>query len=73
MIFPPSVPSRYLFTTCILPFQENLPTKSATPILFRLFNLLQKSGRKSDRYEKKTISDILGIVYNFAMSQNHVA
>ncbi|PGP75273.1 IS4 family transposase, partial [Bacillus cereus] len=32
-------------------------------IFFRLFSLLERNGRKSHRYEKKTIFDILGIVY----------
>ncbi|MET7021456.1 IS4 family transposase [Bacillus mycoides] len=44
-----------------------------TKILCRLFNLLQKNGRKSHRYEKKTVFDILSVVYNFSMSHNHVA
>ncbi|MDH8001266.1 IS4 family transposase [Bacillus cereus] len=48
-------------------------TQKLTNILFRLFNLLQKNGRKSHRYEKQTVFDILGVVYNFSMSQNHVA
>ncbi|GED15286.1 hypothetical protein D1872_165140 [compost metagenome] len=48
-------------------------TQELTKILFRLFNLLQKNGRKAHRYEKKTVFDILGVVYNFSMSHNHVA
>ena len=48
-------------------------SKELTKILLRLFNLLQKNGQKSHRYEKKTVFDILGVVYNFSMSQNHVA
>ncbi|OFD06917.1 transposase for insertion sequence element IS231B [Bacillus wiedmannii] len=48
-------------------------TQELTKILFRLFNLLQKNGRKSHRYEKKTVFDILGVVYNFSMSHSHVA
>ncbi|GMR63821.1 IS4 family transposase [Bacillus cereus] len=48
-------------------------TQELTKILFRLFNLLQKNGRKSHRYEKKTVFDILGVVYDFSMSHNHVA
>ncbi|PEU06520.1 IS4 family transposase, partial [Bacillus cereus] len=44
-----------------------------TKILFRLFNLLQKNGRKSHRYEKKTVFDILGVVYNCTMSDNQAA
>lgn len=30
------------------------------------FNLLQKNGWKSHRYEKKAIFDILGIVYEYS-------
>ncbi|RFB41929.1 IS4 family transposase [Bacillus sp. dmp10] len=44
-----------------------------TKVLFRLFNLLQKNGRKSHRYEKKTVFDILGVVYNCTMSDNQAA
>ncbi|PGE83584.1 IS4 family transposase, partial [Bacillus pseudomycoides] len=36
--------------------QQN--TQEITKILVRLFNLLQKNGRKSHRYEKKTVFDI---------------
>ncbi len=32
-------------------------------ILLRLYKLLEKNGRKSHRYEKKTVFDILGVVY----------
>ncbi|MED3069725.1 hypothetical protein P4310_30505, partial [Bacillus thuringiensis] len=35
-----------------------------------LFNLLQQNGRKSHRYEKKTVFDILDVVYNCTMSDN---
>ncbi|BAR87023.1 transposase for insertion sequence element IS231B (plasmid) [Bacillus thuringiensis serovar tolworthi] len=48
-------------------------TQELTKILLRLFNLLQKNGQKSHRHEKKTVFDILGVVYNFSMSHNHVA
>ncbi|SEG84410.1 hypothetical protein SAMN04487919_1389 [Bacillus sp. ok061] len=40
--------------------QQN--TQEITKILIRLFHLIQKNGRKSHRYEKKTVFDILGIV-----------
>ena len=36
-----------------------------TNLLIRLFDLLQKNGRKSHRYEKKTIFDIMGVVYEY--------
>lgn len=42
-------------------------------ILLRLFNFLQKNGRKSHRYEKKTVFDILGIIYTCFVTHNHVA
>ncbi|KMP50176.1 hypothetical protein TU59_22630 [Bacillus cereus] len=42
-------------------------------IFIRLFNLLQQNGRKSHRYEKKTVFDILGVVYNCTMSDDQAA
>jgi hypothetical protein len=38
-------------------------TQELSKVLFLLFVLLQKNGRKSHRYEKKTVFDILGVVY----------
>lgn len=32
-------------------------------VLLRLYKLLEKNGQKSHRYEKKTVFDILGVVY----------
>lgn len=43
--------------------QQN--TREITSILIRLFHFLQKNGRKSHRYEKKTVFDILGVVYEY--------
>ena len=51
--------------------QQN--TQEITKILIHLFHLLQKNGRKSHRYEKKTVFDILGVVYNYTMSDNQAA
>ncbi|QWH49326.1 IS4 family transposase [Bacillus mycoides] len=48
-------------------------TQDLSKVLFRLFNLLQQNGRKSHRYEKKTVFDILGVVYNCTMSDNQAA
>ncbi|MEK4742694.1 MULTISPECIES: IS4 family transposase [unclassified Bacillus (in: firmicutes)] len=48
-------------------------TQELSKVLLRLFNLLQQNGRKSHRYEKKTVFDILGVVYNCAMSDNQAA
>ncbi|QHV47505.1 IS4 family transposase (plasmid) [Bacillus cereus] len=48
-------------------------TQELSKILLRLFNLLQRNGRKSHRYEKKTVFDILGVVYNCTLSANLVA
>ncbi|MDR4172490.1 IS4 family transposase, partial [Bacillus nitratireducens] len=41
-------------------------TQEITKILIRLFHLLQKNGRKSHRYEKKTVFDIMGVVYEYS-------
>ncbi len=43
--------------------QEN--TQAYAKILLRLFHLLKKNGRKSHRYEKKTVFDILGVIYEY--------
>jgi len=32
-------------------------------VLWRLYQMIQKNGRKSHRYEKKTVFDILGVIY----------
>ncbi|PGF07726.1 IS4 family transposase, partial [Bacillus pseudomycoides] len=48
-------------------------TQELSKILIRLFNLLQQNGRKSHRYEKKTVFDILGVIYNCTMSDNQAA
>ncbi|MEC0668412.1 IS4 family transposase, partial [Priestia flexa] len=42
-------------------------------ILQRLYHLLKKNGRKCHRYQKKTVFDILGIVYETAVKQQQVA
>ncbi|MEH7280366.1 IS4 family transposase [Bacillus toyonensis] len=48
-------------------------TQELSKIFLRLFNLLQRNGRKSHRYEKKTVFDILGVLYNCTMSDNLAA
>ncbi|NKX15285.1 IS4 family transposase [Bacillus cereus] len=48
-------------------------TQELSKVLLRLFNLLHQNGRKSHRYEKKTVFDILGVVYNCTMSDNQAA
>ncbi|PFE04523.1 transposase, partial [Bacillus cereus] len=40
-------------------------TQEITKLLIRLFHLLQKNGRKSYRYEKKTVFDIMGVAYEY--------
>lgn len=42
-------------------------TQELSKMLLRLFNLLQRNGRKSHRYEKQTVFDILGVVYQYTM------
>ncbi|MXQ52264.1 IS4 family transposase [Shimazuella alba] len=51
--------------------QQN--TQVYAKILLRLFHLLEKNGRKSHRYEKKTVFDILGVVYEYTMSSPKAA
>lgn len=48
-------------------------TQELSKVLLRLFNLLQHNGRKSHRYEKKTVFDILGVVYEYTTSNPQVA
>ncbi|PEB38240.1 IS4 family transposase, partial [Bacillus pseudomycoides] len=43
-------------------------TQEVSKIFLRLFDFLQKNGRKSHQYEKKTVFDILGVVYQFTVS-----
>jgi hypothetical protein len=45
-----------------------LPSQEYEKILLRLYYLLAKNGRKSHRYRKKTVFDILGVVYEYTMS-----
>ncbi|MCY8235311.1 IS4 family transposase, partial [Priestia endophytica] len=47
--------------------------ESITRILLRLYALLEKNGRKSHRYEKKTGFDILGVIYKQSRSTRKVA
>lgn len=48
-------------------------TQELSKILLRLFDLLQKNGRKSHRYEKKTVFDILGVVYEYTIRHQKAA
>lgn len=48
-------------------------TQELSKVLLRLFNLLQKNGRKSHRYEKKTVFDILGVVYQYTIFHKKAA
>ncbi|MCQ6397361.1 IS4 family transposase, partial [Bacillus cereus] len=41
-------------------------TQEIAKVLIRLFTLLQKNGRKSHRYEKKTVFDIMGVIYEYS-------
>ena len=42
-------------------------------ILHRLYQLLKKNGRKCHRYKKKTVFDILGIVYETTVKHRQAA
>lgn len=48
-------------------------TQELSKVLLRLFNFLQHNGRKFHRYEKKTVFDILGVVYEYTTSTHQVA
>ncbi len=62
--------SEYKAFYIVLSYYSNLSqaiekdTEDMTKLLFRLFLLLQKNGRKSHRHEKKTVFDILGVNYH---------
>ncbi|HDR8072543.1 TPA: IS4 family transposase [Bacillus cereus] len=45
-------------------------TQEIAKVLLRLFTLLKKNGRKSHRYEKKTIFDIMGVIYEYSGYRN---
>ncbi|EJR93308.1 IS4 family transposase [Bacillus cereus] len=47
-------------------YQSIQNTQEITKLLTRLFHLLQQNGRKSHRYEKKTIFDIIGVIYEYS-------
>jgi hypothetical protein len=48
-------------------------TQELSKILLRLFHLLEKNGRKSHRYEERTVFDILGVVYQYTMGHHSAA
>ena len=48
-------------------------TQEVSKILFRLFRLLVQNGRKSRRYEKKTVFDILDAVHHYTTSDKKAA
>ncbi|SCV19906.1 Transposase for insertion sequence element IS231F [Bacillus cereus] len=44
-------------------YQSIQNTQEITKLLTRLFHLLQQNGR---RYEKKTVFDIMGVIYEYS-------
>ncbi len=64
--------SIYMIKNYYLLFYEGLQkdTHELLKVLLRLFYFLEKNGRKSHRYEKKTVFDILGVVYDYTLSQS---
>ncbi len=65
--------SIYMIKNYYLLFYEGIlnGTDELLKVLLRLFYLLEKNGRKSHRYEKKTVFDILGVVYDYTMSKSY--
>ncbi|KMY42708.1 hypothetical protein AC625_23900 [Peribacillus loiseleuriae] len=48
-------------------------TNELVKILHRLYQLLKKNGRKCYRYKKKTVFDILGVVYEKTVKHKQAA
>ncbi|WP_028777532.1 IS4 family transposase [Shimazuella kribbensis] len=65
----------YIIQTYLPLFHQAIQknTQAYAKILLRLFHQLKKNGRKSHRYKKKTIFDILGVVYEYSLSTAKVA
>lgn len=63
----------YMIKDYFLFFHQALQknTQELSKLLLRLFRLLEKNGQKSHRYEKKTVFDILGIIYHHTLSKAH--
>jgi hypothetical protein len=61
----------YMIKDYYLLFYQGLQkdTQELSKTFLRLFYLLEKNGRKCHRYNKKTVFDILGVVYDYSMSQ----
>ncbi len=55
------------FRTLYKHMQQN--STQLSNCLLRLFHLLDKNGRKSHRYQKQTVFDILGIAYEHHLSK----
>lgn len=48
-------------------------TEELLKILYRLYHLLKKNGRKCHRYKKRTVFDILGVVYETTVKDRQAA
>ncbi|MEK4503485.1 IS4 family transposase [Bacillus sp. FSL R12-0069] len=64
--------SIYMIKNYYLLFYEGLQQgiHELSKVLLRLFDLLEKNGRKSHWYKKKNVFDILGVVYDYTLSQS---
>ncbi|MDF9450008.1 hypothetical protein, partial [Bacillus toyonensis] len=60
--FPPSVPSRYRFTACILSFEENLAIKNAPPIVNHVSNNWGALHNSKSLFSKVTLSLAEGLL-----------
>jgi hypothetical protein len=65
----------YIVQTYISSIYEAIQqdTSEILRILYRLYRLLERYGRKSKRHERKTVFDILGVTYEYSKSQSQVA
>ncbi len=51
----------------------SMSTEALLQVLHRLYQLLKKNGRKCHRYKKKSLFDILGVVYERTIEHKQVA
>jgi hypothetical protein len=66
----------YMIRSYFLSFHQAIQqedTQAYAKVLLRLFHLLAKNGRKSHRYKKKTVFDILGVAYEYSIASGKAA
>ncbi|OTX35385.1 hypothetical protein BK717_14730 [Bacillus thuringiensis serovar malayensis] len=59
-----------LFCFIFVPEPLKKDIQELLKVFLRLFYILEKNVRKSHRHEKKTVFDILGVMYDCTLSQS---